>query len=88
MEALVQRFIHNINPEQMFSYDGEDYQYNTTDSEGFTYWKQLGKGNDLGLQLKEVKAMDANYLLVVFHTGEGLVIPRNEHDSPLLNIGV
>ena len=63
---MIQRFIHNINPEAVIDIDGTEYKYNTVDSEGWTYWKELGKGNDLGLKLKSVKAIDANYLLVTF----------------------
>lgn len=85
---MIQRFIHNINPEAVIDIDGTEYKYNTVDSEGWTYWKELGKGNDLGLKLKSVKAIDANYLLVTFHNKEAIILPRAEQDHPLLDIGV
>ena len=83
-----QRFIHNINPETQIIVDDNVYQYNTIDSDGWTYWKELGKGNDLGLKLESITAIDSNYLLLTYHTGYSIVIPRAEHDHPLLTIGV
>lgn len=85
---MIQRFIHNINPEQLIIVDGVSFQYNTTDSEGWTYWKELGKGNDLGIKIEKIKALDSNYLMVTFHNGWNMVIPRAEQDHPLLDIGV
>lgn len=85
---MIQRFIHNINPETQIIVDDNVYQYNTTDSDGWTYWKELGKGNDLGLKLESITAIDSNYLLVVFHTKACLIMLRAEHDHPLVDIGV
>lgn len=85
---MIQRFINNINPEAVIDIDGIEYKYNTIDSDGWVYWKELGKGNDLGLKLQSIKSIGADYLLVTFHNKEAIIIPRNEHDSPLLNIGV
>ena len=84
---MIQRFIHNINPETQIIVDGKEYQYNTIDSDGWTYWKELGKGNDLGLKLESITAIDSNYLLLTFHTKCDIIIPRAEHDSPLLDLG-
>ena len=85
---MIQRFIHNIDPNQKLLVDGIEYQYNTIDSEGWVYWKEIGKGNDLGIQLKEIKTLNDNYLILTFHTGWDIIIPRAEHDSALLDIGV
>ena len=85
---MIQRFIHNIDPNQKLLVDGIEYQYNTIDSEGWVYWKEIGKGNDLGLKLESITAIDSNYLLVVFHTKACLIMLRAEHDHPLIDIGV
>ena len=88
---MIQRFIDNINPEQKLHVDGKEYQYNTTDSEGWTYWKELGKGNDLGLKLEDVLVVPeeySEYISVRFHTGLVIHIPQAGHDHPLLMIGV
>ena len=91
MTSMIQRFIDNIDPYQKLFVDGREYQYNTTDSDGWTYWKELGKGNDLGLKLIDIKSignLGSDYLLVTFHTGRNILIPQAEHDHPLITIGV
>lgn len=88
---MIQRFIDNINPEALIYIKGREYQYNTTDSEGWTYWKELGKGNDLGLKLESVEVVPeeyGEYITVVFHTGTVIHIPQAGHDHPLITIGV
>ena len=88
---MIQRFIHNIDPNQKLLVDGIEYQYNTTDSEGWTYWKELGKGNDLGLKLESVEVVPeeyGEYITVIFHNGVTIFIPQAEHNHPLITIGV
>ena len=88
---MIELFINNINPEAMIELKGIEYQYNTTDSEGWTYWKELGKGNDLGLKLESVEVVPeeyGDYITVIFHNGVVLHMPQAGHDHPLLTIGV
>lgn len=86
MQEMIDMFVASIDPSFKIVVDGNVYQYNTVDSEGWTYWKELGRGNDLGLLLKSVDDIN-DEVTVEFHSGKTVVI-KHKFISPLLSQGV
>ena len=87
MTNMIETFKNNINPFQVLEWDGQEYQYNTVDSDGWVYWKLVGKGNDLGLKLATI-ASDGDDLVVEFVDGTAIIIPKADHNHTLLTMGV
>ena len=87
MTNMIETFKNNINPFQVLEWDGQEYQYNTIDSDGWVYWKLVGKGNDLGLKLATI-ASDGDDLVVEFVDGTAITIPKASNNHPLITIGV
>ena len=92
MNNCIESFKNYVKHTDIISVGGCEYQYNTTDSEGWTYWKQLGKGNDLGLRLVSMEWHDHDQwnegVEFKFHTGYKLYLVRAKEHHPLLDTGV
>ena len=86
MEDMIGMFVDSI-PHDYIIFDGSrEFQYNTVDSEGWTYWTELGRGNDLALLIQSIDDIN-DKVTVTFHTGKEIVI-NHKVVYPLYDMGI